>query len=70
MSNPYVLILGITQDGGYPQANCYKKCCEKEPPDGGNKPNWCPKPEESGEASGVMPTHDYRGSSYVEQDEE
>jgi len=29
MSNPYVLILGITQDGGYPQTNCYKKCCKQ-----------------------------------------
>ena len=24
---PYVIILGIAQDAGYPQANCNKKCC-------------------------------------------
>jgi len=27
--NPYVLVLGIAQDGGYPQAGCKKKCCQK-----------------------------------------
>jgi pyrroloquinoline quinone biosynthesis protein B len=26
--NPYVLVLGIPQDGGYPQANCQKSCCK------------------------------------------
>jgi pyrroloquinoline quinone biosynthesis protein B len=26
--NPYVLVLGIAQDGGYPQANCQKSCCK------------------------------------------
>ena len=26
-SNVEVVILGITQDGGYPQANCEKECC-------------------------------------------
>jgi len=26
-SNPYVLILGTAQDGGYPQAGCTKNCC-------------------------------------------
>ena len=50
-------------DNGNPEGRlCYKKCCEKTPPDGGNKPNWCPKPEpeDSGpEASGVMPIYDY-----------
>jgi pyrroloquinoline quinone biosynthesis protein B len=25
---PYILVLGITQDGGYPQAGCTKTCCE------------------------------------------
>ncbi len=27
--NPYILILGVAQDGGYPQANCQKSCCKK-----------------------------------------
>jgi pyrroloquinoline quinone biosynthesis protein B len=26
---PYILILGTAQDGGYPQANCQKICCAK-----------------------------------------
>ena len=26
--NPYIMVLGITQDAGYPQMNCKKKCCE------------------------------------------
>jgi pyrroloquinoline quinone biosynthesis protein B len=26
---PYVFILGIAQDAGYPQANCEKECCER-----------------------------------------
>jgi pyrroloquinoline quinone biosynthesis protein B len=25
--NPYVLVLGVAQDGGYPQAGCRKQCC-------------------------------------------
>jgi pyrroloquinoline quinone biosynthesis protein B len=25
---PFVLVLGIAQDGGFPQANCQKKCCK------------------------------------------
>ncbi len=25
----YVMVLGVAQDGGYPQAGCAKKCCEK-----------------------------------------
>lgn len=25
--NPFILVLGITQDGGYPHAGCNKKCC-------------------------------------------
>ncbi len=25
----YVMVLGVAQDGGYPQAGCEKKCCEK-----------------------------------------
>ncbi len=27
-NEPYVLVLGIAQDAGFPQANCTKKCCE------------------------------------------
>lgn len=26
--NPYVKVLGIAQDGGFPQANCQKECCK------------------------------------------
>ncbi len=26
--NPYVMVLGIAQDAGYPQMNCKKHCCE------------------------------------------
>ncbi|MFI5172325.1 MAG: MBL fold metallo-hydrolase, partial [Chitinophagales bacterium] len=26
---PFVIILGITQDGGYPHIGCQKQCCEK-----------------------------------------
>ena len=26
---PYVMVLGIAQDAGYPQMNCKKPCCEK-----------------------------------------
>ncbi len=26
---PYVVILGIAQDAGYPQIGCYKECCKK-----------------------------------------
>ena len=26
---PYLVVLGTAQDGGYPQAGCTKKCCEK-----------------------------------------
>ena len=25
--NPYIMVLGVTQDAGYPQINCKKKCC-------------------------------------------
>ena len=25
---PYVIVLGVTQDAGYPQMNCKKQCCE------------------------------------------
>ena len=24
---PYVMVLGVTQDAGYPQMNCKKECC-------------------------------------------
>ncbi|CAH0997263.1 Coenzyme PQQ synthesis protein B [Emticicia aquatica] len=26
--NPYVMVLGVAQDGGFPQANCQKECCK------------------------------------------
>lgn len=26
--NPYIAVLGIAQDGGYPQAGCNKECCK------------------------------------------
>jgi len=26
---PYVIVLGVAQDAGYPQMNCEKKCCEE-----------------------------------------
>ena len=26
--NPYVVVLGVAQDAGYPQAGCNKTCCE------------------------------------------
>lgn len=26
--NPYVQVLGVAQDGGFPQANCQKECCK------------------------------------------
>jgi pyrroloquinoline quinone biosynthesis protein B len=25
--NPYIMVLGVAQDAGYPQINCKKKCC-------------------------------------------
>lgn len=27
--NPYILVLGIAQDGGYPQVGCNQNCCEQ-----------------------------------------
>ena len=27
-TNPYLMVLGITQDTGYPQINCSESCCE------------------------------------------
>ncbi len=27
--NPFVLVLGVTQDGGYPHLGCEKECCNK-----------------------------------------
>lgn len=27
--NPYIFVLGIAQDAGYPQANCEKECCQR-----------------------------------------
>lgn len=27
-TRPYVTVLGIAQDAGYPQINCEKSCCE------------------------------------------
>ena len=29
LKNPYVIVLGTTQDGGAPHAGCNKKCCVK-----------------------------------------
>src|SRR6185503_3444255 len=26
-SNPYIIVLGTAQDGGYPQVGCTKNCC-------------------------------------------
>ena len=28
-THPYIVVLGIAQDAGYPQANCNKQCCQK-----------------------------------------
>ena len=28
-NEPYVIVLGTAQDGGYPQAGCHEKCCDK-----------------------------------------
>ncbi|SVD68180.1 uncharacterized protein METZ01_LOCUS421034, partial [marine metagenome] len=28
-TNPYIVVLGVAQDAGYPQANCNKSCCNK-----------------------------------------
>jgi len=28
-TEPYIVVLGIAQDAGYPQAGCHKKCCER-----------------------------------------
>ena len=27
-NEPYVMLLGITQDGGYPHIGCQRKCCQ------------------------------------------
>ena len=27
--DPYVVVLGIAQDGGYPHAGCNKECCQE-----------------------------------------
>ena len=29
-TNPYVIVLGIAQDGGAPHAGCIKECCEEK----------------------------------------
>src|SRR3990167_314061 len=29
IDQPHICILGIAQDGGYPQAGCKKQCCER-----------------------------------------
>ena len=26
---PYVMVLGVAQDAGYPQMNCKKECCKQ-----------------------------------------
>src|SRR5258706_15140505 len=28
-TDPFVLVLGISQDGGYPHIGCQKQCCER-----------------------------------------
>src|SRR5580692_3188237 len=28
-SSPFLVVLGIAQDGGYPHAGCKKQCCER-----------------------------------------
>ena len=28
-TTPFIIVSGITQDAGYPQADCYKDCCKK-----------------------------------------
>jgi len=28
-TTPYVMVLGVTQDAGYPQMNCKKECCKR-----------------------------------------
>ncbi len=28
-NEPYIIVLGTAQDGGYPQAGCHEKCCNK-----------------------------------------
>jgi pyrroloquinoline quinone biosynthesis protein B len=28
-SFPYAMVLGVTQDAGYPQMNCKKECCKQ-----------------------------------------
>ena len=29
LKNPYVMVLGVAQDAGYPQINCKKDCCKR-----------------------------------------
>tara|TARA_Y100000588_G_C14237018_1_gene917792 strand:- start:676 stop:1554 length:879 start_codon:yes stop_codon:yes gene_type:complete len=29
LTDPYIMVLGIAQDAGYPQMNCKKECCKK-----------------------------------------
>jgi len=29
LKNPYVMVLGVAQDAGYPQMNCKKDCCKR-----------------------------------------
>ena len=29
LTTPYMLVLGVAQDAGYPQINCKKECCKK-----------------------------------------
>ena len=28
-TTPYVMVLGVAQDAGYPQINCKKECCKE-----------------------------------------
>lgn len=38
MSAPYVLVLGVAQDGGHPQAGCRRPCCAGLPVEAGHLP--------------------------------
>lgn len=36
-NQPYIYILGVAQDAGYPQINCEKECCKRVYDDASNK---------------------------------
>jgi pyrroloquinoline quinone biosynthesis protein B len=39
VNRPYIIVLGIVQDGGYPHMGCYKQCCKKAWENSGIKKN-------------------------------